>query len=229
MRTLTLCLAFFLFAGSTQAQEDVISINSSASIEIPADRIAFNINLNAEADTPRKAYDLHQEREEVLLELLNKHKIEEENIDLEPISISRTNTQREDQEPRIRTRQRVLLTLSDFDLYEEIQIALIDSGYDEFNGNFISSESESGKDEALKQALRTARDKAELIAEESGLQLSSIKSIDFSYNQSPPRPMMEIAAYQRDQSKSSLVSEYAQTVSVSADVSVQYSFMKSEN
>lgn len=229
MRTLSLFLALFLLSASTQAQENAISINSSATVEIPADRIAFNINLNAEAKTPQEAYDLHQKREEVLLELLKKHQIDEDDINFVPIAISRINVHREDQEPSIRTRQSVILTLSDFDQYEDIQIALIESGYDEFNGNFVSSEAESGKDEALKQALKTAREKAELIAKESGLQLDSVKSIDFSYNQSPPRPMMEMAAFQQDQSKSSLVSEYGQTVSVSANVSVKYNFSPLEN
>lgn len=229
MRTLSLFLVLFLFTGATQAQENTISINSSASVEIPADRIAFHINLNAEAATPREAFDLHKEREEVLLELLKKHQIEEENINFEPIAISRTNVHREDQESRIRTRQSVILKLSDFDRYEEIQVALIESGYDEFNGNFVSSEAESGKDEALKEALKTAREKAELIAKESNLQLDGIQSIDFSYNQSPPRPLMEMAAFQQDRSESSLISEYGQSVSVSADVSVKYSFLPLDN
>ncbi|WP_372634695.1 SIMPL domain-containing protein [Fodinibius sp.] len=230
MRIFSLFLALFLFTGGAiQAQENIISINSSASVEIPADRIAFHINLNGEAATPREAFDLHKEREEVLLELLKKHQIEEDDINIEPIAISRTNVHREDQEPRIRTRQNVTLTLSDFDRYEEIQIALIESGYDEFNGNFVSSEAESGKDEALKEALKTAREKGELIAKESTLKLDGIQSIDFSYNQSPPRPLMEMAAFQQDRSKSSLISEYGQSVSVSASVSVKYNFSPLEN
>ncbi|SHF41690.1 Uncharacterized conserved protein YggE, contains kinase-interacting SIMPL domain [Fodinibius roseus] len=229
MRTLSLLLALFLVTGAIQAQDNAISIHSSASVELPADRIAFNINLNAEATNPQEAFDLHKEREEVLLELLKKHQIEEENIDFEPIAISRTNVHRQDQESRIRTRQSVTLTLSDFDRYEEIQVALIESGYDEFNGNFVSSKAESGKDEALRQALKTAREKAELIAKESDLQLDGIQSIDFSYNQSPPRPMMEMAAFQQDRSQSSLISEYGQSVSVSASVSVKYNFRPLEN
>lgn len=229
MRTLSLFLTLFLIAVTTRAQEHAISIHSSASVEIPADRIAFHINLNAEAPTPQEAFDLHKKREEVLLELLKKHQIEKKNINFEPVAISRTNVHREDQEPRIRTRQNVTLALSDFDRYEEIQIALIENGYDEFNGNFVSSEAESGKDEALKQALRTAREKAELIAKESNLQLEAIQSIDFSYNQSPPRPMMEMAAFQQDRSKSSLISEYGQSISVSASVSVKYNFRPLEN
>jgi len=228
MRNISLLLLLPLIllpAGSAYAQDDdnTISVNASASVEIPADRIAFNINLNAEADTPQKAYDQHQKREEVLLELLNKHQIEEEHINVQPIAIARHNTRNEDQETRIRTRQQIRLTLSDFEQYEEIQIALIESGYDEFNGQFMSSESDSGQDDALRKAIKTAREKAELIAQESDVQITSIKSINFSYNDDPPRPVQSVAAY-RSQSDSSLITEYGQTISVSARVSVHYYF-----
>src|SRR5699024_11692986 len=107
MRNLSLLLLLPLLllpAGSADAQdENTISVHASASVEIPADRIAFNINLNAEADTPQKAYELHQEREEVLLELLKKHQIEEEHINVEPTAIARHNTRNENQETRNRT------------------------------------------------------------------------------------------------------------------------------
>ncbi len=225
MRALTLLLTSFLAFGTVQAQDSTISINSSATVEIPADRLVFNININAEAENPQEAYKQHQQREQILLDLLKKHQVDEENINFQPISISNINTHRNDQEPRIQTRQQVSLTLSDFNRYEEIQIALIEGGYDDFNGQFISSESDNGKDEALKDALNSARQKAELIAEQSGLTLTGIHSVEFSYNQLPPRPMMmEMAA--RDNASGSLISEYAQTVSVSASVSVRYNFMK---
>jgi uncharacterized protein YggE len=225
MRALSLLLISFLAFGTVQAQDNTISINSSATVDIPADQLVFNININAESESPQEAFKQHQKREQLLVDLLKEHQIEEENISFQPISISNINTHRNDQEPRIRTRQQVSLTLSDFDRYEEIQIALIEGGYDDFSGQFISTESDNGKDQALKDALNSARQKAELIAEQSGLSLTGIHSVDFSYNQSPPRPMMmEMAA--RDDATGSLISEYAQTVSVSASVSVRYNFMK---
>lgn len=225
MRALILLLTSFLAFGTVQAQDNTISINSSATVDIPADQLVFNININAEADNPQEAYKQHQKQEQLLLDLLTEHQIKEENISFQPISISNINTHRDLPEPRIRTRQQVSLTLSDFDRYEEIQIALIEGGYDDFNGQFISTESDNGKDQALKDALNSARQKAELIAEQGGLSLTGIHSVDFSYNQSPPRPMMmEMAA--RDDASGSLISEYAQTVSVSASVSVKYNFMK---
>ncbi|MCW9708355.1 SIMPL domain-containing protein [Aliifodinibius sp. 1BSP15-2V2] len=198
-------------------------MNSSATVEVPADQIAFNIDINAEASTPQQAYSMHKKREQVLLDLLKKHNIEEANIDFEPIGISRVNLRHEEQEEVIRTSQSVTLTFSEFDKYEEIQLTLIENDYDNFSGNFMSSKMEEGKDEALKQALQTAREKAEIIARESGLTLTDIQNINFSYHQRPPRPMDLMASYAKAES-GSLVSEYDQAVSVSAQISVNYGF-----
>ncbi len=224
MRHFILLLTIFFIAGTAQAQnENVISINASAEVLVPADQITFHINLNAGAETPQEAYDLHKEREKALVEALKSNDIAEENIDFEPISISKTyNNQypREEGEVHVRTSQSVILKLEDFDTYEEIQIVLIENGFDEFSGNFSSSELDQGRDEALKKALDSAREKADIIAGETGLTITGIKNVTYSYNQGPPRPMMMEA---RAKSSDSLM-EFDQTVSVSATVSVTYNF-----
>ncbi|MEL7834178.1 SIMPL domain-containing protein [Fodinibius sp. Rm-B-1B1-1] len=221
MRTLTLFISLFLITTIAQAQNE-ISINATAQVAVPADEIAFQINLNAEAETSQEAYDLHKKREKVLVELLKEHDIKEENIDFEPISINKSYSDQysRDQKEVIQTSQMVVLTLSDFDIYEQIQITLISNDFDEFSGNFMSSESEKGEEEALKKALNMARDKAELIAQESGVTITGIKNINYSYHHRPPQPMMEMSA--RKSSDSLL--EFDQSVSVSANVSVVYTF-----
>jgi len=223
MRYLILCISLFITVGSTVAQ-NTINISATSKVLVPADEIAFQININAEGDTPQQAYDLHKEREQVLVKLLKKHNIKEENINFEPISISRvTNSQYGgERQDFVRTRQSVTLSLDDFDLYEEIQLTLIENDFDEFSGNFRSSETESGENEALKKALKIAREKANIIANETGLSISGIKDISYSYNQNGPRPMMEMA-YQK--SSDSLM-EFNQTVSISANVSITYKTLR---
>lgn len=222
MRYLIIIISLLLFTTSAHAQ-NVISINASAEELVPADRISFNINLNAEAETPQKAYDLHKKREQVLVKLLKKHNVAEGNIDFEPISITKTNDRRypQKEESKIVTNQSVVLSLDDFDVYEEIQIALIDNDFDQFSGNFISSKSGEGEDAALRKALNLARQKADIIAGETGLTIGGIKDISYSYNHQPPRPM-EMAAFKASDS----LMEFEQTVSVSASVSVTYNFKK---
>lgn len=218
MRYFIILISFFCLTVVTQAQN--ISINASAEVQVPADRINFHITLNAEADTPQKAYNLHKDREKVLVQLLKEHKINEKNINFDPISITktRTNQYNNTEKTSIITRQSVSLSLDDFNIYEQIQITLIDNNFDEFNANFTSTETKEGEAEALKKALNLAREKANIIAENTGLSITGIKEINYSYNHNPPHPRMEM---QLAASPDNLL-EFDQTVSVSASVSITY-------
>lgn len=223
MSYLITLLSLLFITGTSQPDPNIISISAEGHVEVAADIIQFNINLNAEGDTPQETYDLHKEREKVLVEQLKKHDIKEEDLKFDPISINKTynGNRNTNQGKRIQTRQSVILTLDDFDIYEEIQITLIENNFDEFRGNFTSSESEKGKDEALKKALQQARAKANIIAEESGLTIKGIKSINHSSSSRPPRPMMEMTA---SKASDGTLLEFDQSVSVSANVSVTYEF-----
>ncbi|NGP88158.1 SIMPL domain-containing protein [Fodinibius halophilus] len=227
MRVLAILLSLLVFTGAVQAQDqDHISINASAQVLLPADMISFRINVNAEADTPQEAYKLHKKRENVLVELLKKHNIKDEEINFEPISINSRHDRsyQNEEKKRIETQQAVILSLESFDIYEEIQVTLIENNFDEFSGNFSSSEKKKGEDKALEKALKIARQKADMIAEETGLTITGIKNINYSYNQRPPRPvnMMERSSMP---STGSLL-QFDQTVSVSASVSITYNFEK---
>lgn len=217
-------LLSIVFATTPLQAQNVISINASGQVQVPADQISFHIILNAEAETPQEAHELHKEREEVLVDLLQEHRIPKQNIDFDPISITTRNTNRSsnpnDEKVQVLIRQRVSLALEDFDIYEKMQIALIENGFDEFSGNFKSSESEQAEDDALRKALKTAREKADIIARDMGLQIVGIEEINYSYNQKPPRPMMEM----RTSGGADSLMEFDQSVSVSASVSVSYKF-----
>lgn len=214
MRILTAFLTILVL--STTAGAQGISVDASAEVRIPADRITFHINLNAEADTPQKAYSHHKEREKILVQLLREHNIKEKDINFEPITITETRTNSD--KKRIITRQSVILSLDDFSAYEQIQITLIDNNFDEFRGNFTSSKTKKGETEALKKAIKTAREKANIIAGSTDLSITGIKDISYSYNQRSPQPMMEMRA---SQSSSDLL-DFDQMVSVSASVSIRY-------
>lgn len=225
MRFNIILISLVFITATAQAQDskqNLITVQTSAEELVPADEISLRIMLNAEANTPQEAYELHKKREKVLVDLLKNHQIREKNIDFDPTSISkRYNSRPGDREQeKIVTRQQVLLKLDDFDTYETIQIALIENGFDEFSGSFTSTESDQAEDEALRKALRMAREKADVIADETGLRIEGIKDISYSYSGSPPRPMemMEMRA----SSDSGGLMEFDQMVSITASVTVNY-------
>ena len=228
MRSLTLLFSFLLISFSINAQDPgFLTISSEGSVELPADVIQFNVNVNAEGDTPQKAYNLHKQREEALVRLLEKYDIEEKNIRFEPVAISKTNAGRSynKEEAIYQTRQNVSLTLSDFEVYEQIQITLIEEGFDNFSGNFLSTEAEKGKDRALRRAISNAKEKARLIADESGVKMGSIVAIDYSHRQIGP-------AYARSndmiavQASENRLMKYDQVVTVMADITIKFEIMR---
>lgn len=226
MSYLIILLSFLFFSGSTDPNPRVLSVSVEEQVEMPADVIQFNINLNAQAGTPQAAYQLHNQREEVLVNLLEKYDIAEEDINYQPISIQKVNDYRrgENADPAYQTRQSVSLAIHDFKIYEQIQIQLIENGFDSFSGVFMSTKAEQGKKQALQKAIDTAKEKAQLIAEEAGLQLGNILRINYSEHQS--RPVYYSTASMAMKAAPEQLTQYEQTVTFSASIAIDFELVK---
>ncbi|MEQ9090698.1 MAG: SIMPL domain-containing protein [Balneola sp.] len=204
-----------------------ISINMSATELIPADLIIFSININSEEKTPETAYDTHKNREAVLASLLKEFDIKEENINFEPIRMNkRTNYNNRQEEVTVNTNQQVSVSFSDFEIYEKIQVSLIENGFDSFNGSFSSSELEDGKDKALVSAIQKAKERAAFIAEQSGVKLGEITTINYSEHQVDYPPMFMEANRGLFKSDAPSMMDFAQTVSVTANISINFEIME---
>jgi len=213
------------------AQQNTVSVTASGTVQLPADIIQFNINLNAEADSPQRAYELHKKREKVLVQALDRHRIRDEDVRYSPVSIHRTRTGpfegQQNRVTRYRTEQQVGLTLSDFEVYEQIQITLIENGFDSFNGSFQSSGQEKGEDDALRRAIREARRKATVIAEEADIRLAGIKHVEYVHEQVGPLSQMESRAMSLSAEPGLM--DYGQTIAVRATVNVEFRIAMSSN
>ena len=228
--TLTVSLLFFGISCTTLAQQPVsertITINMSASELLPADLIIFNVTINAEGETPQEAYELHRERESILAGLLKDLNIKEENIDFEPIRMNRrqvNGNRYNNQEPQYvtNTNQSVSITFNDFEMYERIQLTLIENDFDTFNGQFSSTKIAEGKEKALISAIEASRERAELIAQTSGVEVGDIYTINYSDHQiSIPRKVnsMEMMSMAAD----ATMMDFAQTVEVRSNINISY-------
>ncbi len=222
--TLVVSMMFFGLSEKTSAQDHIdertITINMSASEMLPADLIIFNVNINAEADSPEEAFEIHKERESLLARLLKKYDIKEENINYDPIRMNKRY--RNDDRMTTATDQSVSLTFSDFSIYEKIQVTLIENGFDSFNGRFSSTEISKGKEKALISAIEAAKKRAELIAKTSGTSLGPVQRINYSDHQiGMPRQsdVMELQAMKSDAS----MMDFSQSVSVTANINISFS------
>jgi uncharacterized protein YggE len=228
--TLTISLLFFGMSCKTLAQQPIsertITINMSASEILPADLIVFNVTINAEGETPQEAYELHRERESLLASLLKELDITEDNIDFEPVRMNRrqiNNNRYNDQEPQYTTitNQSVSITFNDFSLYERIQLTLIENDFDTFNGQFSSTKIAEGKEQALIVAIEASKERAELIARTSGVEVGDIYTINYSDHQiGIPRKgnSMEMMSLAADAS----MMDFTQTVEVRSNINISY-------
>lgn len=225
MSYLFLLLSFLFVAQPADPDPKGLTISATGKIELPADQIQFRINVNAEAENPQEAYELHQQREKALVELLDKYNVDEEDIGYEPMSISKIrNYNREsDEKPIYRTQQTVNVLLEDFSVYEKIQVGLIQNEFDNFSGSFSNTDMEAGKDKALRRAISEAKEKAEIIADETGVTLGPIVDISYSFNDVQPyaAEQMQMKAASNDGS----LLKYNQTVTVTANITVRYAIM----
>lgn len=198
-----------------------ISINMSATELIPADLILFNVNINAEGKTTQQAYQLHKERESLLADLLKEFNIDEDNIRFQPIRVNKINNYNNNRESKITTSQQVFLNFEDFNIYEKIQLTLIENDFNSFNGHFSSTKIEDGKTKALESAIKNAKERAKFIAKESRIALGEIQSINYSDHQIS-RPQMAQSDMLFSKGAESSMMDFAQTVSVTANISIIY-------
>lgn len=210
---------------SNTISQRTISINMSAMELIPADVVVFSININAEAKTPQNAFDTHKKRESLLASLLKEFDIKEGDIKFQPITMNkRSNYNNREEVVTVQTNQQVSVSFSDFEIYEKIQVTLIENGFDSFNGNFSSSKLEEGKEKALVSAIQSARKRAQFIADQSEVKLGKITTINYSeYQISRPQMASEDAMISR--SKSSMM-DFAQTVSVTSNISINFEIIE---
>ena len=158
-------------------QNSVISISAEGEAFYPADIITLQISMQIIADSPGSAFEKHKQLEDTVVDIIAGFGVRDSSIVFEPFRINRI---RNNQQFEYRTSQTVQLTLMDFDAYEEIQVTLIENGFDNFQATFQSSENRKGHRESLKNALENAKQKAELIAAELGLEIRNIASVDYS-------------------------------------------------
>ena len=217
---LLLVLLTIPVAAQLDPQRNVLGVNITATVQVPADQIIFTVNINAQGETPREAFETHKEREALLAELLKEFDIEEENISFEPIRIDKRNRNNSDSQYSI-TSQQVSVLFSDFDIYEEIQVALIEGDFDNFSGSFSSTQLEEGKEEALKTAIEEAKKRATLIAESAGVTLLGIISIN-NYDQVSARRLSSAPRMEQMVITSSSMMDFDQMVDVVSTVQMQF-------
>ena len=163
---------------AAQNNTDTILVDATGEAFAPADEIVFNININRFDSVATEAFSRHKELERFLTELILEQNIDEDHINAHPISISprRSNMQ----EQGFQTSQSVTIRLEDLSQFEEMQLILIENGFDNFSASFSTTKADEAHQEALEKAVEETRKKAESLANSSGRELGEVLSIEYT-------------------------------------------------
>lgn len=169
-------------ASTSPDSDSVLIIDATGQAEAQADMIYFTVNISRYHQSARTAFSEHKELERKLVQMIEGLGIEEDKIRANPIQIN----QRQRQNDRgYETRQVVTLEMDDVARFEELQVELIEAGFDQFSGSFASTKAEQAKDEALENAVAEARRKATILARKSGRRVGSVTKIEFTSSSGP--------------------------------------------
>ena len=171
--------------------ETKISVSGTGEIRVSADTAVISLGVNARDKDVLKAQQSVNESIAAIRTALIGQGVKEENINTEFINIYVTYDYQNDQEEVAAYNASSTLAIKVTDM--ESVGSLIDvsfaAGANTLNGiSFSATDTEEAKNEALRKASEDAKNKAEILAEASGVKITGIESISengvYSYENS---------------------------------------------
>ena len=178
-----LIICSFNVIGQTTSSENRIVVIGMAEVEIPADRIVFQVSLTSkEENDVKKAYDLHKRKELNLLSFLSDLKIPNKNVNYTLINISKRVVfedivKENKRKVYFETSQTVTITIDSLKKYSPFILKLIDAGFDDVSTSFTSSKINNFHDKLLEKAIEMAKKKAQVMAKSSNRELGRIVKV----------------------------------------------------
>ena len=184
---LFIALVMLLTAAAAQA-ESKISVSGTGEIRVSADTAVISLGVNARDKDVLKAQQKVNESIAAIRAALTEQGVSEENINTEFINIYVTYDYRDDQEEveAYNASSTLAIKVTEMDKVGALIDAAFSAGANTLNGiSFSASDTSEAKAEALREAVADAKNKADVLAEASGLKITGIESLSedgvFSY------------------------------------------------
>lgn len=222
---LFIALVVLLTAAAAQA-ESRISVSGTGEIRVSADTAVISLGVNARDKDVLKAQQKVNESIAAIRAALTEQGISEENINTEFINIYVTYDYRDDQEEveAYNASSTLAIKVTEMDKVGAIIDAAFSAGANTLNGiSFSASDTSEAKSEALREAVADAKNKADVLAEASGLKITGIESLSedgvFSYENNVGNVYAKMAV--AETADAGTVVQAAKLI-VSASVSITY-------
>ena len=223
---LFIALVMLLTAAAAQA-ESKISVSGTGEIRVSADTAVISLGVNARDKDVLKAQQKVNESIAAIRAALTEQGISEENINTEFINIYVTYDYRDDQEEveAYNASSTLAIKVTEMDKVGALIDAAFSAGANTLNGiSFSASDTSEAKAEALREAVADAKNKADVLAEASGLKITGIESLSedgvFSFENNVGNVYAKMAV--AETADAGTVVQAAKLI-VSASVSITYS------
>ena len=222
---LFIALVMLLTAAAAQA-ESKISVSGTGEIRVSADTAVISLGVSARDKDVLKAQQKVNESIAAIRAALTEQGISEENINTEFINIYVTYDYRDDQEEveAYNASSTLAIKVTEMDKVGALIDAAFSAGANTLNGiSFSASDTSEAKAEALREAVADAKNKADVLAEASGLKITGIESLSedgvFSYENNVGNVYAKMAV--AEAADAGTVVQAAKLI-VSASVSITY-------
>jgi uncharacterized protein len=183
-----LFILIFLFIASSYAQQKYINVNGTSKLELNADEIGYNLQINVVEQSIQESKKKNDEYVNQLLNILKNNGISKDDIEVSPIVLGKNyiynNRQRE--QNGYFARVNVSFVLKDLTKYYDLTDRLSTNDNFEITGSYYDiSDYEAQNKKAYEDALKAAKDKAGYMCKTLGLTLGDVMEIDETGNPQP--------------------------------------------
>jgi len=227
--TLLLLLLCFIAKAQSVSPDNRIVVIGQASIDVPADRVKFQITLvSIDSASVDKVYQNHKLKEDKLVKLLQDMQIPASDINYSLLSVSRRQDYNNNRKrvSYFSGDQPVNFVLSDITKFSELQSRFIKEGFTDFRSHFTSSKLETQKTEVIQKAVEVARAKAEVMANAANRRIKRIIKIADTEDTDPTfrnyNQSYSLAEVVETSPRLEQLMRYPQNIPVSAQVKVVF-------
>ncbi len=183
MKILSSLLILFA-AVRLSAQTPQFTVTGTANKLVDADEMIINAGYQAEGTDAQEVFERTQNKMAEAIKYLNSLK-GVKRVESDIIRLNRSNNQGSTQRP-FRATQTLSVILTDFGLYEEIMIKLMELGFNTVGGvRFAVSDMAKYKEELQLQAIKAAKKKATTYAKALDVELGEVISFNESQSGGP--------------------------------------------
>lgn len=170
---------------SAKTDPTVISVSGNGIVYLEADMVKFSINVSETADTTGEAQQKTNKKMAQILDLLKKHKVEDQDISTTALNFSTEYSWDDGKQKKVgeSVSQTVYVTMKNIEEFSPLadDIGSRLSGISFYNVSFDSTQKVIAGNKARELAYKNAYEKAELYAKQAGLEVSRPLSINEGY------------------------------------------------